>query len=45
VTGVPSAFIFAAGTTIPLRTEVTRADFSPESLDQHIATGALIPIA
>jgi DNA-binding transcriptional MerR regulator len=34
-----------AGTTIPLRTEVTRADFSPESLDQHIATGALIPIA
>lgn len=34
-----------AGTTIPLRTEVTRADFSPESLDQHIASGALIPIA
>jgi hypothetical protein len=34
-----------AGTTIPLRTEVTRADFSPESLDHHIATGALIPIA
>ena len=34
-----------AGTTIPRRTEVMRADFSPESLDHHIATGALIPIA
>lgn len=34
-----------AGTTIPLRTEVTRADFSPESLAQHIASGALVPIA
>lgn len=34
-----------AGSTIPLRTEVVRADFSPASLDRHIASGALIPIA
>lgn len=33
------------GKTIPLRTEVTREDFSPESLAHHIASGALIPIA
>lgn len=31
--------------TIPLRTEVTREDFSEASLVHHIASGALIPIA
>lgn len=34
-----------AGKTIPLRTEVARDDFTPESLEHHIGSGALIPIA
>jgi hypothetical protein len=33
-----------AGQSVPLKTEVTRDDFTPESLEHHYKSGALIPI-